>query len=193
MLVWVGGALLAVGAVLVVVGVVLSLRSVPFGIITAGGAPGDDVVAVVAAPSAGVVELEADREVSFLLVAPHGARPERLESRVTVTGPDGAPVEVVPGTAAGFSISGGDRSGRVVGAVVPEHTGRHTVVVPDASPHGSEVFLAYVPATSSFALGLFGGVGGIVLGSLAGTAGLFLLVGGLVWGAVRKDPPPRAG
>ena len=110
----------------------------------------------------------------------------------TVTGPDGAPVEVVPGTAAGFSISGGDRSGRVVGAVVPEHTGRHTVVVPDASPHGSEVFLAYVPATSSFALGLFGGVGGIVLGSLAGTAGLFLLVGGLVWGAVRKDPPPRA-
>ena len=183
---WIGLALLVVGVGIAIGGVVATVRSAPLDVLTMNGEPGSGVLGVVDAPGAGVVELQPGVEYSFVLVGPKGSSPYRLDGAIAVTGPDGAAVDVVRGSSAGFSIGGGDRSGRVVSAVVPELGGGHAVVVPQAEPSGAQVLVAEVPATSSFAIGLFGGVAGIVLGSLLGTAGFFLLLGGLVWGMIRS-------
>lgn len=183
---WTGLVLLVVGIAVVIAGVLSTVRSAPLDVITMRGEPGSGVLAVVDAPGAGVATFEAGVEYSFLLVAHGGVERPRLDGAIAVTGPDGSSVDLGPGSSSGFTISGGDLSGRVVAAVVPEATGAHALVVPSATTTGSQVFVAEIPSTSSFALGLFGGVAGIVLGSFLGVAGFFLVVGGLVWGMVRR-------
>ena len=183
---WTGLVLLVVGIAVVIAGVLSTVRSAPLDVITMHGEPGSGVLAVLDAPGAGAVTLESGVEYSFLLVADKSVEPPRLEGAITVTGPDGSPVDVGPGSSSSFTIGGGNLSGRIVSAVVPTEAGAHALVVPSSTTTGSQVFVAEVPSTSSFAFGLFGGVVGIILGSFLGVAGFFLVVGGLVWGMVRR-------
>ena len=189
-LIVVGCVTLLLGVVLGVVTVVVAARTMPFGVLGFDGRAGDDVLAVADAPGVVDVELEEDVEYSLLVVVATRASPASLSGPLEITGPDGSDVPVTSGSSMGFTVTGGDQTGRVVGAVRPTQSGPHAVVVPAADTAAARVFVASLPPTTTFVAAIFGGVLGIFAAVVLGIMGLGMVIGGIVWRVVRRSPPP---
>lgn len=179
----------------VVVGIVAAVttfRTMPLGVLTLDGRPGEDVVAVIETPGTGSAELRAGTEYSLMLVGPTAGPTARLDGSITVTTPAGEERQLPPGSAQSLRVTMNDRTARAVATFRPARDGTHTFVVPATDQGGTEVFLADVVPTGKVVAGIFGGVLGILLGVFLGVTGVGLLVGGIVWRVVRKKAPPSA-
>ncbi|NLF04838.1 MAG: hypothetical protein GX593_07570 [Actinomycetales bacterium] len=189
------GAVATVLAVAIgVFGVVTTVRAVPTGVLTLSGQPGEDVRAVIDAPGSAEAVLDADVRYSLLVVGRSAEPRARLDGNVTVVEPDGSERELRRGASESFTLSSGGRTAHLSTDFRTTSAGTHAIVVPEADAPDAQVFLATLPSTGAFVAGIFGGVVGIVVAVLLGIAGVGMLVGGLVWRALRKPsgPPTQA-
>ncbi len=189
----VAGSVALLAAVAVgVVSAVFAIRTMPLGILTLGGEPGRDVLAVVDAPGTGTLTLEADTDYGLLLVVPSSQAPGWLDGNLTVTGPGAEEIAVTSGSSVNLTVASGGQSGRVVGAVRPNASGAHELTVPPAGQGTGRVFVTELPETGTLVTGIFGGVLGFIAAVFLGIAGVGMLCGGLIWRTLRKRsaPPP---
>ena len=194
------GVVLAVAALAVgVVAAVAFVGVLPLGVLAADGSDGEDVVGSVAVGSTAELVLEAE-SYGLYLVAPRdeldvGAVPaDRLVAATSVTGPDGAAVEVrrPSGTS---SVGMGGVDAELLGTLRAPTGGAYTVEVDDALAGGAapDVRVVVVPDDGALATvgGVFTSLGLTFLALLLGAVGLGLAVGGGIWWASRRRATPH--
>jgi len=184
-----GAVAIALAVAIGVLGVVWTVRATPTGILTFSGAPGESVLAVVDAPGSAELSLDAATRYSVYLVTAAGARHPHLDGTVAVTDPAGT-TSTLDRVTSDFTLTSGDRTARTAGAFESATAGRYRIDVPAADQAGAEAFVVAYEPPGTMITGIVGGGLGIVGAVFLAITGVGLLVGGLVWRALRRPAPP---
>jgi len=178
------GALLLVVTVVVVVLVARTFLSiVPIGVVSADGSPGSGALASAPAPGTTTVTLEPGFYDLYLIV-PDSVFHAGLDGTAELTGPDGTTVEA-DHVGVNATAGAGAWSAMSVGTFEVTDAGEYTLTVPRATEPAAEVVLVEGHGVGGFFAGVFQTVGGTFLAIVLGTVGFGLLVGGIIWWALR--------
>lgn len=182
----VAGAVLLVGAIVAgVATTVLLVGTASSGVLRLDGQAGDVVVAEIDAPGAGTVELEAGERYAVHLVVPSDTDDATLDEDVLLQTPSGEIVAADGSPGVDMSSTVGQWSAGTVGAFTAPATGTYTVAVPPASVADARVLIAPDRDFAPFLRNIFGSVLGMLLAIGLGVVGVPVLVGGIVWWALR--------
>lgn len=198
MLVWFGSLLVILAVVIGIWGTVTFARSLPLSLITTSGEPGDAALGGGGVP--GEIEIEAKSGEYLWIWGVHRTGDELAvtEADITITGPDGATVSIIP--LGSSDVTRGDYRAEHIATVHAPTAGTYRITVGDLTatyPPGDagRFVVSSGEVVGQAVTGSALSVIGWVIAGMTLLVGVGLLIGGIVWGGQRRSaqryrPPP---
>lgn len=180
---WIGAIVLALSVAAGVLGVTAFLNVLPVGVVDAQGGPGASALGGGDVPGSATITVDrGELIVVWEVTAADGSRSLSPQD-VRVSGADGA-VTVTRAEVGGTSSAGGARAITIAQFLAPS-AGEYTVEVAAGTGAAEGFVLAQGDSFPAFFGGVFATIGLWFLALGGGALGLGLLLGGIIWGAVR--------